>query len=472
MRKTTLPLLAALLALIGNVSACGESNPPVVVTYDPAIFDTERITICESNHRYWQYRRKPVMLIGGSVEDNLFQAPEVEEQLRLLHSVGGNYVRCTMSGRDPGNVWPFAGENGQYNLNEPNPEYWLRFDRFLKVCEELDIIVQIEVWATFDFYRENWDRNPFNPANNGQYTAEASGLPEKVATHPTFTDNPFFWSVPAEHNNTTVLQYQQKFVDTLLSYSLKYPNVLYCMDNETSVTPKWGAYWSEYIKEAAKKEGVVVHTTEMWDAHKLSDSQHKNTIHRPDIYSFVDVSQNNHQTGQTHWDNGQWVRGRISGPVRPLNNVKIYGGPREKYGTPEDGVERFWRNLIGGMASARFHRPESGIGLNETARQNLKSARMLLNAMDIFTGEPARGRLTGRDANEAYYTASNREAAVYFPAAGEVTLDTTAMTGQLKLRWLNITTSEWGETTTHPAGQPLKLKTPGDGPWVALVRGG
>ncbi|NLD74710.1 MAG: hypothetical protein GX649_18575, partial [Chloroflexi bacterium] len=66
-----------------------------------------RIRPYDANPFYWQYKGQPVLLLGGSVEDNLFQIPNIREHLDLLHSVGGNYVRCTMSSRDPGDAWPF-----------------------------------------------------------------------------------------------------------------------------------------------------------------------------------------------------------------------------------------------------------------------------------------------------------------------------------------------------------------------------
>jgi len=55
----------------------------------------------------------------------------------------------------------------------------------------------------------------------------------------------------------SLLGFQQKFVDKLLSYSLQFDNVLYCMDNETSVTSEWGKFWATYIKKRAAEEGKV-----------------------------------------------------------------------------------------------------------------------------------------------------------------------------------------------------------------------
>jgi len=129
-----------------------------------------------------------------------------QEHLDLLKSVGGNYVRNTMSSRDEGNVWPFKKVIAGYDLEQWNDEYWHRFETFLQLTQARDIIVQIEIWATFDYYRENWAVNPFNPKNNINYTPEQTGLPEHVKTHPTRTENNFFWSIPAERNQRTTLR--------------------------------------------------------------------------------------------------------------------------------------------------------------------------------------------------------------------------------------------------------------------------
>ena len=206
------------------------------------VVPAKRIEIYSKNPAYWQYDGKPVLLLGGTVDDNLFQIPALKEHLDLLKSVGGNYVRNTMSSRDEGNVWSFRKVNGKYDLEKWNNEYWKRFENFLRLTQQRDVIVQIEVWATFDYYRDIWDVNPFNPKNNVNYTAKQTGLPIKVNTHPTRTDNNFFWSVPAERNQKIVLKYQQRFVDKMLSYSLDYDNVLYCMNNETSTPVAWGRY--------------------------------------------------------------------------------------------------------------------------------------------------------------------------------------------------------------------------------------
>jgi hypothetical protein len=440
------------------------------IAYEEMKMQSDRIQIYQANPYYWQYKGKPVLLLGGSVEDNLFQIPNIREHLDLLQSVGGNYVRCTMSCRDEGNVWPFKKVGELYDLEQWNDEFWRRFSTFLELAAERDVIIQIEVWATFDYYRDWWAVNPFNPKNNSTYTAEETGLPTVVDSHPTRTENNFFWSVPKENNQEIVLKYQQKFVDKMLSYSLKYGNVLYCMDNETSVTPAWGEYWSNYIKAKAADAGTGVETTEMWDAWDLSHEQHKATLDHPETYSFCDISQNNHQKGQTHWDNAQKFRAGLS-PIRPINNVKIYGSDEGRFGNTRDGLERFWRNIFGGLASARFHRPASGQGLNENAQAHIKSMRMLTDSMDIFTCEPHNDLLSSREENEAYAIVNpGKEYAVYFPDGGAVDLDVSAARGSLKARWLDISQSLWTNEEELEGGGTISLSAPGKDHWAVLVQ--
>ena len=432
-----------------------------------------RIRPYADNPRYWQFKGQPVLLLGGSDDDNLFQwtGKRLTDQLDRLQSVDGNYVRCTMSWRDEGNVPPFAKKGTKFDLTAPNPEFWRRLATFLAETAKRDILVQIEVWATFDYYRDNWDANPFNPKNNVNYSTTDSGLLTRVATHPVKHGNPFFFSVPKAKNLAVVLPHQQRFVEKLLAISLPHGHVLYCMDNETSVTPEWGYYWATLIRRTAEAAGLSVETTEMWDKWDLADPQHAPTFTRHDLYTFCDISQNNHQKGQAHYDNAQKQRRRIADHIRPLNNVKIYGADTGRFGTTRDGIERFWRNVFGGLASARFHRPDSGQGLGAAAQRNIQSARAVTDAITVFRCEPRPNLLAGREPNEAFCLADRgREYAVYFPAAGEVTLDTRHARRALSVRWRDIDGGKWLPAAKAQGGGPLPLKTPGKGQWAVVVK--
>ncbi|MCD6288535.1 MAG: hypothetical protein J7M12_05415, partial [Candidatus Hydrogenedentes bacterium] len=108
--------------------------------------NTDRIRPYPKNVRYWQYKGHPVLLLGGSKDDSLFQIPDLEQHLDEIQHAGGNFIRNTMSYRlDHGfEVQPFKKTaNGKYDLNQWNDEYWNRFENMLKLTDERDIIVQI-----------------------------------------------------------------------------------------------------------------------------------------------------------------------------------------------------------------------------------------------------------------------------------------------------------------------------------------
>ncbi|MCK4880693.1 MAG: hypothetical protein KAS82_08540 [Bacteroidales bacterium] len=434
---------------------------------DRSALELTGLQVSQEFPQYWEYQGEPMLLLGGSDEDNLFLLPGLEEQLDLLVSVGGNYVRNTMSSRDSGDVWAFYldPETEEYDLNRWNPEYWRRFSELLELTSAREIIVQVEVWATFDFYRENWDNNPFNPQNNINYTAERTKLPLEVNTHPTHCDNPFFWSVPVHQNNMPLLQYQQAFVDKLLSYSLAFDHVLYCIDNETSVTSEWGRFWSEYIRKKAAEQGETVHVTEMWDPWDLDHISHRESFDHPETYSFVEISQNNHQRGQNQWDNGlrQIEKLRKAGNLRPVNNIKTYGNDLGRHGGgTHNGIQSFIRSTLFGSAAVRFHRPTSGLGLGDTAQLVIHGIRMATDRIDFFHAGPHNDLLSQREENEAYCrSVPGKDYLVYFPDAGEVELDVGTAGSGLEVEQLEILTGQWSKVKVTNEGGTFILQSPG-----------
>lgn len=353
-----------------------------------------------------------------------------------------------------------------------NPVYWHRFEKLLRLARERDIIVQIELWDRFDFARDVWEGNPYNPANNVNYSHEQSRLAARYPNHPGSNENPFFRTLPSLEDNALVLRYQTAQVDRMLSVSLDYPNVLYCIDNETSGKPEWGAFWAEHIRRKAREKGVEVQVTEMWDSWDLMDRMHRATFDHPELYSFVDVSQNNHRKGQTHWDQAMKARELLKDRPRPMNNVKVYGSDAADYGSTGDGIERFWRNIFAGMASSRFHRPPAGLGLGEEAQAHLRSARMLVKALDLMRCAPHQELLRDRRENEAYCLAEpGRQYAVLFPDGGEVMLAVGGEGADLRVRWLEVSESRWRDGDVAARGDGVVLKAPAGGVWVAAVGG-
>jgi hypothetical protein len=473
--------LARLFALAGVLLVA----PATIISGASAGKDSNRIRPYDLNPRYWQYKGKPVLLLGGSKDDNLFQIPDLEAHLDEIRATGGNYIRNTMSDRlDHGfEVHPFQKQpGGKFDLDQWNEEYWRRFETMLRLTAERDIIVQIELWDKWDMQADNWQRNPWNPANNVNYTHANSRLaaaydpPQYRGGTSQGKPHDFFLTVPGLNDDRTVLMHQQRFVDKVLSYSLRHDHVLYCVSNEIhpQYPPQWGWFWAEYLRKRASAAGRGIEVTEMFWALDLKNDQHRASLDRPDIYSYFEASQNSGTLDpEANWRNLQHIYQQLSSRPRPINNTKIYGansGPVWA-GTTENAQEKFWRNIIGGSASSRFHRPQAGLGLSEHARIQIKSLRMLTDAMNVFACAPRNDLLSDRTSNEAYCLAEpGRQYAVYFPGTGLVKLDVSAAGESLQVRWLDISRSAWHEPQTIRGGATLELKTPGKGSWAVLVR--
>ena len=455
-----------------------------------------RIQPWKKDPRYWQYKGEPVLLLGGSDQDNLFNHPNIgsvgiEAHLDLLVSAGGNYIRNTMSSRDrldpesdlynDINRYPFHfdEDTGLYDLDRWDETYWELFRDLLRMTAERDIIVQIEIWDRWDYGEvwggaysaEAWSAHPFNPKNNMNYSEENTNLFEER-----WENYPIFRTIPELDDAPVVLAYQEAFVEKLLELTFEYGHILYCISNESTATEEWSRYWAYFIHRKAKEADVKIELTEMWNEHDLTHPMHLRTFNHPDLYYFVDTSQNNLRDGQIHWDNMHAARQMVADPPRPMNNNKVYGGSALGGGIAE-GTNKFWRNILGGVATSRFHRPGPrdgffSIGLNELAQTQIRSARMFQEKFDVFRAEPdvKSELLSYRDENEAYlaYT-PGEQYAVFFPDGGSVRLQTN-ISEVKSVEWLEIDKSRWSSGEIKIENDALLLEPPGNGQWIALIK--
>ena len=215
--------------------------------------------------------------------------------------------------------------------------------------------------------------------------------------------------------------------------------------------------------------------TEMWDDWDLKAARHRQTFDHPDLYDFVDVSQNNHNRGQQHWDNFLFVRDYLSKQPRPMNTTKTYGADGNKFKhTDQDAIERFWRHLLAGAASIRFHRPDSGLGINDKAVACIRAARMLEEKIAFWDVTPANEILDDRDHNEAYAATSEdkKRIATYFPAAkqaGRVTIDLGNKSQQWNVHWINIDVGKSLPPEVMQGGHEVELIPPGPGNFAVAI---
>lgn len=473
------------LLVIFTVSAAGCESEPVPET------DVEQIQPWEENPRFWQFRGEPVLLLGGTDTDALFQWEEdqLAEHLNLLISSGGNYVRNVMSSRNPderGDVHPFRQlEDGRYDLEAWNPVYWDRFERMLKMTAERNIVVQIELWDGHDFQSRQdteegfpqWDAHPFNPRNNINYTKESTGIPVLWTRGYPNETHPVLLTTPGQNDVPEVLNRQERFVDAVMQHSLKYDHVLYVIQNESWAGREWSDHWAAFLRTRAEAEGREIYIADM-----TFEPDVRPVLERD--FDFGEFSQSASGAGrpegihirQAHFDfiAGQWEQ--LNNNPAPVNSVKQYGGDEVDWSMGSDeGVDRVWRSVFSGQAAVRFHRPPTGLGLGERARTNIRSLRDVSGRIDIFQVQPHQrvvSLLDDRSENEAYLMADpGRAYAVYFtPEGRRVRLDVSAMEGEIYVSWIDPDTAQWRESELV-SGDTITLTKPGSGQWVAVVTG-
>lgn len=468
--------------------------------------------------RYWKYNGHRVLLLGGwnhghnpfidhdtdNDKDNrgVSTTEQIINEMDELADAGGNYLRCVL---DPGMAagtqgFDFCAKSGtKYDLNKMTGPFWKRIEMFISEANKRNIIVQIEVWDRFDLIDGSWGSwpiSPWNPKNNINYTTASSGLD---ISYKSFSKHPFLHGVPGhpQYENASesrkqkydlVRSFQDKFIDKLLSITLTYNNVLYCMNNETHEDPAWGLYWMKFIKEKAKTHDMSVSTTDMFDDVYMAENSRGLTyqLRNRSKYDYIDVSQtNSRHADQAHWEKIKWIADIVKEMEPPylLHMTKVYGNDlaldskpwsRFKPGDSDNAIEEWWRNLIAGVAGVRFHRPTSGIGLCTASKNCIRATRKVETKVKFWNVEPRLDLLTDRQSDEAYLAANPGNAYIlYFTKNGGgsvgLKLDNQPNT-RLELRWINIDSGKWGPTKTISGGSTVTIDRPnGSSHWVATI---
>jgi hypothetical protein len=470
--------------------------------------------------RYWKYNGRRVLLLGGwnhghnpfidhdtdnDKDSKGVSTPEqIKSEMDELVSAGGNYLRCVL---DPGMAAGTQGfdfctkSDNKYDLNTMTGPFWTRIKMFIDEARKRNIIVQIEVWDRFDLIDGGWGSwpvSPWNPKNNINYTTASSGLAESYGS---FNNHPFIQDVPGhpkyesasesrKQKYDLVRSFQDKFIDKLLSITLDYDNVLYCMDNETHEDPAWGQYWMRFIENKANTRGKSVSTTDMFDdVYKAENSRGLTyQLSNRDKYDYIDISQvNSRHADEEHWNKVKWIADAASKSSPPylLHMTKVYGSDLALGGKPWSGfkpgdsdnaIEEWWRNLLAGVAGVRFHRPTSGIGLYPSAKNCISATRKVESKVKFWDVKPRLDLLTSRQSDEAYLAADPGKAYIlYFTKKGGgsvgLKLDSYPNT-KFGLCWINVGTGNWGPSATISGGSTVIINRPdGSSHWIATISG-
>jgi len=341
------------------------------------------------NKWYWEYHGKPVLLIGGSDDDNLYQWANnreleadwgehlFEKHLDKIVEVGGNLVRNSMfqrwvacnRDRDALPRYVYSGQytlqfhkridGGKYDLDQWDEEHWARLETFLKMTHEREIFVVLEIWEAAGYNGDAWALCSFNPENNINYDWADVIVPAdkrewaKIGAFP--SANPMFWSVvdTPPGPDPILARYMTGYMNKLLDTCLPYDHVLYQVDNETRLPNAITDYWARFVSDTAAGKGKEVYVTSgrayrghdwcgapyrfdmrnetfrSWEPPETNGVEHA-IIKKPELYTFNDIAENMCFDTDPHW-NGDVQRARQTTYDNVLwfrEQVLEHGGPK------------------------------------------------------------------------------------------------------------------------------------------------
>ena len=461
------------------------------------------INISSTYPYYWEYKGQPTLLFGGfnsseathlthyfNKDVTIHTVDQITAKMDEMKSAGGNYIRneldCGWIGARQG-FYIAPKVNGKFDLNTMSGTYWSRLRTFIDEAKKRDIVVGIELWDIYDTckWNDSWSDHPFNPANNINYSTATSEL----LTYETRPQNPFYWGVPGhpkyvnappatKANYDRVRKYQEKFVDKVLSITLNYDNVLYCMNNENGHAAEWGAYWAKYIHNKASAQGKTAFCTDLFMIEKphILANQFQYMLDHSNIYNHLDISQCLDH-GEDHWTRVKELVDKAHTKGFPVTKTKIYTGEVDEKGKhtvsrdPQRAYDKYWKDLLLGVSVVRFHKPNMGIGLSPASKNCFAATVKLQTKVKLWEVKPRLDLLTLRAEDEVYLAAKPGEKYVlFFPKSGSVGLKLGAYAGdEFDLNWINVDTGNWGPSKKISGGATRTIKTPSAATWVAVI---
>lgn len=471
----------------------------------------DRVQIYKKNPRYMQYRGEPVFLVGcnqGWTVSLQTLDHDYKHEFDQLQKVGGNLVRITPflppTIDDPErlddrkNNYPWRREGEQYHLDLErdggNPAFWDRLADLVHDAYERDIIISFEFWDLYGPARgpggnqefktppgDRWSSHPFFPGNSPDLTGNdmlpAQTHMKDIAYCRTVTKGGF----------DKALHFQEQYVRKMLDVLSPYPNVIYCMVNETSAPKSWSDHWVKFTHTYFNDvwDGAPHLAGEMPREFSFTENFTIEQMVDDPIYDFADVSQYCQRKGMAEINNVKTNLTRFyeytekTKRLKPLTCMKIYN---------RDDPDVLWMRLMAGTASARYHRTLNNAGnykppegVDPVALQLACVGRVVrfLKETNIkpWNMHPNHGMVTnhhGIGETLALSSPDKRTCALLsysengnIPQERSITL--ALPEGQYKYVWYSLSSDEKTDPQTIDGSASTKIAMPNNAPYISAV---
>ena len=194
---------------------------------------SQTVRLCPDNSRYLEYQGKPVILITSAEHYGAVVNLNFDYKLYLstLGKEGFNYTRIftgtyiepvdnifriqnnTLAPLPGRYLAPWIRENGIYDLERFNPDYFTRLKDFIKEAEKQKVVVEVTLFTSI-YVEDSWKLCPFNSINNSNHVGD----------------------IPFQRVNTLyngeLKQYQEQYIRKVVSELNDFDNIFFEIQNE------------------------------------------------------------------------------------------------------------------------------------------------------------------------------------------------------------------------------------------------
>lgn len=403
------------LTLFHILFSCTGGRAEIEEPAEPTLQITHQVM---DDRSYWAWEGKePMLLLGASSRDNLFQSQAFETELKQLAEAGGNFISINLHSDNEGDALPYAKNKtgSKFDYRRPVKAYWGRLKELVTLAERLRIVVQIYGGEGEEY---GWTENSLG-------------------------------------------RFREKFFDQLLTTIENNHNVLLSLDGSKSADQLSHA-------EYALIDGYVVFP-KGWKANHTLDPAVDTEI---GLYQegFIDDSRIAPATSnQERW---QWVlkaRDSIS-QHQMLHATSVTGhGPNP---TIVDGTTQFNQALLAGYAAAN-HAPEPlGNGFSGAALSSIRTVRNIEQSIKFWDLNPAPEIILGETTPGLCYPAKDAEDnyLIYISGPGKVKVRlATEDQRRLRVTVIGYLGTRRSEILEPPYGPTFELTAEDDrGAWLLM----
>jgi hypothetical protein len=360
-----------------------------------------------------------------------------------------------------------ANDGGlKYDLTKPNEAFWGRARAYFASCERHGIYVWLQIFGEpyVEGSEQRWYINPFNSENN---VNDIPGLPGGAGSG----EEAFY-----DPDNAPLMAIQDALVRRLLDETAgRFGNIVYEIGNEInqdSVTSKaeaWQRHWVEFFQAYEEEHDVSLLLSNntrrsLFDA----DAEGFDVVNH---YGFDYLPARDSEPVRLARIISKRVREDFARYQKPIVNSRPCSDPdRTEYPdivSPSEGRWLFWSYFMSGGHVVGFRTTVDSWKGGRAVETILESLHRFVDATPLADMAPA-DLVTKGEA--LCLAAPGACCAVYLPAGGRVTLRAPDLPEGASLRWYDPREGAWGDITSVPEGQVVRLEAPGPGDWALLIK--